>query len=127
MLKKVRIDWVAREWKVGLFGFCFAALVYAVFRPEPPPELFTNSDKLGHLVAFGLVALSATFAFPDSKIRVISLLLVMAPLMEVLQGMLNPARMASHEDALANVTGVLLAGVCYQLLQSAAERKSSSS
>lgn len=102
---------------MGGFVLCLAGLLYAVFRPEPPPDIFSDSDKWGHVLALAALAFSARLAFTGVKERVLwPLLLVVAPLLEVIQGVLRPARMAGQEDALANIAGVVLAWMCYRLL-----------
>jgi len=107
--------WV-RGWALWGFALCVAGVLYGVFRPEPPQELFAHSDKWGHVVAFGALALFARLAFPRvSALGVWLPLLALAPLLEVLQGALRPGRVFSLEDALANVIGVVLALACHWL------------
>ena len=95
-----------------LFLVCCAALAYGLFRPESPPDLFDDSDKLMHLLAFGALGLSARLAF----IRVSGwllwgVLLLIAPLLEWLQHEWQPYRQFSQADMLANLLGVALAAL----------------
>lgn len=100
-----------------LFGVCCALLGYGLFRPESPPELFVNSDKVMHLLAFAGLAFSARLAFRRvSGGWLWPLLLVLAPLAEWLQHRWQPLRQYSHEDMLANLAGVLLAWLAWGLL-----------
>ena len=97
----------------ALLFVCFtAALLYGVFRPEPPPELFAHSDKAGHVLIFFAVALSGRLAgisLPDWSYWPLWAGLAMT--MEYLQGMLRPLRIFSIEDAYANLAGVVATSV----------------
>ena len=100
-----------------LFGVCCALLGYGLFRPESPPELFVNSDKFMHVLAFAGLAFSARLAFRRaSGAGLWPLLLGLAPLAEWLQHRWQPVRQYSHEDMLANLAGVLLALLAWGLL-----------
>lgn len=97
-------------WRMGLFLACCAAFVYGVFRPEPPPQLFEESDKAMHVLAFGALALSMRLAFARARSAWIwGPLLALAPLVEYLQHALQPARHFSLGDIHANLLGVGLA------------------
>ncbi|UTW10626.1 hypothetical protein [Marinobacterium rhizophilum] len=96
--------------RLAAFGCCVAALLYGIFRAAPPPDLFDQSDKVGHLLAFGALGLSSRLAFLRLSGWVLwPLLFVLAPLLEWLQHQLQPLRVYSVEDALANMAGVVLA------------------
>ena len=100
-----------------LFVFFTAALLYGVFRPEPPPELFAHSDKAGHVLIFFAVALSGRLAgisLPDWSYWPLWASLAMT--LEYLQGMLRPLRIFSIEDAYANLTGVVAALVVWLVI-----------
>lgn len=85
-------------------------MLYGLFRPESPPELFEQSDKFLHLLAFGALALSSRLAFDRvAGWRLWGVLFALAPLLEWLQHVLQPVRQFSGEDMLANALGVLLA------------------
>lgn len=93
-----------------LFLACCAVLAYGLLRPEPPPDLFGESDKLLHLIAFGGLSLTARLAFPSAPGRLLwPLLLVLAPLLEWLQHVIQPVREFSALDVLANLCGIALA------------------
>lgn len=92
-----------------LFTACILALCYGLFRPESPPDLFEQSDKFLHLLAFGAVAFNSRLAFPRVSAWLFwGLLFLLAPLLEWLQHRLQPSRQFSLEDILANLLGVLL-------------------
>ena len=106
-----------------LFAACILALCYGLFRPESPPDLFEQSDKVMHLLAFAAVAFSSRLAFQ----RVAGwpfwgLLLLLAPLLEWLQHRLQPSRQFSQEDMLANLLGVLLGLIAWLVWQALRKR-----
>lgn len=89
---------------------CSAVLLYGMFRPESPPELFEQSDKLLHLLAFGTLALTARLAFARIPGWLLwGTLLALAPFLEWLQHYLQPGRQFSELDIAANLAGVALA------------------
>lgn len=91
-------------------GLCMA-LAYGLFRQAPPPELFEQSDKAMHLLAFFALTFSGCLALPSwSGVRFWSLFLLLGPVLEVAQHWFQPQRIFSLEDALANIAGTLLAG-----------------
>ena len=105
--------------RFGLFVVCCALLGYGLFRPESPPELFDDSDKVLHVLAFAALALSSRLAF----VRVPGwalwpLLGLLAPLLEWLQHYVQPLRQFSTADILANLLGVALALLGWLLLRS---------
>lgn len=103
--------------RLGLFVLCAALLCYGLFRPESPPQLFEQSDKLLHVLAFAALALSARLAFGRVPGWLLwGVLLAFAPVAERLQQLWQPARHFSLHDALANVLGVALALLAWWLL-----------
>lgn len=104
-----------------LFLACCAILAYGLFRPEPPPDLFDQSDKFLHLIAFAGLSLVTRFAFPSAPGWLLwPLLYVQAPLLEWLQHVLQPTREFSLLDVLANLCGIsiaLLLWICQGLLR----------
>ena len=93
-----------------LFVTCCSVFLYGLFRPESPPDLFEQSDKFLHLLAFGTLALTSRLAFAWMPGWLLwGGLLALAPLLEGLQKVMQPARQFGFEDILANVVGVLLA------------------
>lgn len=97
---------------------CCAVLGYGLFRPEAPPQLFAQSDKALHLLAFAALALTTRLAFPRLPGWPLwSLLLLLAPFLEWLQHHLQPARQFSTMDIAANLLGVMLAWLGWQVLR----------
>ena len=93
-----------------VFIVCASLVAYGIFRASPPPTLFDNSDKVGHLVAFFGLAVSARLAmFRLSGWIFWPVLFGLAPLLEYLQGEWLPLREYSLEDSYANGAGVALA------------------
>lgn len=100
-----------------IFVACTALLLYGLFRPESPPNLFDNSDKLLHLLAFGGFSLTARLAFLRAPGWLLwGVLLFCAPLSEWLQHVLQPARQFSWFDIYANWAGVVLAAMGWWVL-----------
>ncbi|SDI09219.1 hypothetical protein SAMN05216588_11169 [Pseudomonas flavescens] len=93
-----------------LFLACCAVMAYGLFRPEPPPDLFEESDKFLHLAAFTGLALVSRIAFARTPGWLLwGLLYLQAPLLEWLQHSLQPHREFSHLDILANLCGISIA------------------
>jgi len=100
-----------RSWSlVVIFAACMGVVLYGIFRHEPPPQIFYQSDKAGHVFAFLALCISGRLAFP--KINPLSFwlfFLALALLLEGLQQNLRPLRSFSYEDIAANFLGVGLA------------------
>lgn len=104
-------------FRLSLFVLCGLLLAYGLFRPAPPPDLFENSDKLWHLLAFGAFSLTARLTFLRMPAWLLwSVLFLSAPVSEWLQHQLQPVRQFSWHDIYANCTGVLLALLGWWLL-----------
>lgn len=101
-----------------LFFLCsLAILLWGIFRQAPPPELFKQSDKLLHLIAFCGFAIISRFAFMHFNEVIVWLsILACAPLFEYLQHIFQPSRYFSEQDAVANILGVVLAWIVWILL-----------
>ncbi|MGI9316377.1 MAG: VanZ family protein, partial [bacterium] len=85
-------------------------VLYGNLKPSPPEQVFANSDKVGHIVSFIALAMSAKLAlFRFRWYWIWTPLIVFSFVLEVLQGKLRPLRTFSFEDGYANVTGVLIA------------------
>jgi len=103
--------------RVLIFIISLALLLYGLLRPESPPQFFSNSDKLLHLLGFGAVSLAARIAFIRTPAWLLwGVLLLCAPLSEWLQHRLQPTRQFSWNDIYANLTGVILAALGWWLL-----------
>ncbi len=92
-----------------LFVLCLLVFCYGVFRPEPPPDLFQDSDKFLHVLGFGGLSFSARLAFDRVPAWLIwPALVAMAPLIEWLQHVAQPLRHFNSGDIQANLIGVAL-------------------
>lgn len=103
--------------RLFIFLASTALLLYGLFRPESPPDLFENSDKALHLLAFGGFSLAARLAFLRAPAWLLwGVLLICAPLSEWLQHELQSSRQFSWLDIYANLAGVVLAALGWWLL-----------
>lgn len=84
--------------------------LYIGLRPEPPPYLFTDGDKLLHFAFLFGVVVMARFAFPRLQLPYLTVLaLFFAVLLESTQDVLQPTRVFAWEDVIANVSGAICA------------------
>jgi len=91
--------------------------LWGIFRPESPPKPFENADKIWHTLAFFGFSLAARFAFCNKAIWLVWIVLVVsAPTLEYLQGLLQTSRQFSYGDMLGNLSGVMLAFIVWKLL-----------
>jgi len=97
---------------VWLFGWLLCIALSLIAPPDLPatPPL---SDKLGHFLAYGMLAAWAVQLFATRRALVLSLmaLIALGIALEIAQGALTVTRMADPRDAFANTLGVLLGGV----------------
>ena len=92
-----------------LLGLLLVGL-YIGFRPEPPPYLFTDGDKLLHFAFLFGVVVMARVAFPRLQLPHLTVLaLFFAVLLESTQDVLQPTRVFAWEDVIANVSGAICA------------------
>ena len=92
----------------GLWCLGIAALVVLSLMPGPPMPDFEDSDKLGHFLAYGLLAVGAVQLFARwSSLLGAGLGLVLLGIgMEYAQGAFTDYRVLDARDALANTVGV---------------------
>ncbi|MBC2769854.1 VanZ family protein [Pusillimonas minor] len=108
---------MSSKWRRIPFALCVLALAYGVFRAQPPPDLFLQSDKVLHVVAFFGLALCTRLAFCNARwLGVLAGLLLAAAGTEYLQQWVQPLRMFSVYDAAANGVGVMLGVVAWVAL-----------
>lgn len=123
----IKVDGVKVWLRWGVFLLCAAAVAYGVFRPTPPPQLFHQSDKVGHVLAFLALSLTAWLAF--RRVRWFyfwPVLFCLAPLLEYLQGELRPLRVYSMEDSYANLAGVAIALLCVVCIKASVQYRNRS-
>lgn len=101
-----------RLW-LGVWAFGWLlCIALSLISPPDLPETPPLSDKVGHLLAYGVLAAWAVQLFAPRRALVASLLALIAlgVLLELAQGGLTASRKADPRDALANTLGVLLGG-----------------
>lgn len=92
-----------------IFSLCAAALLYGLFRQTPPPRLFDQSDKFGHLIGFATMTFIAIWTISRKHILLfIAGLFVLACSAEFIQEWLLPHRHFSIKDMYANLSGIVL-------------------
>lgn len=102
--------------RASLLGLMVVGL-YIGFRPEPPPYLFTDGDKLLHFAFLFGVVVMARLAFPRLKLPYLAILaLAFAVALEGAQDVLQPTRVFAWEDVIANVSGASCAVIFLLLL-----------
>lgn len=108
------------RWRTPLFFLCLGIFCWGVFRPDSPPELFEDSDKALHVLAFMGLGLCSALAAAGRRgaAWVWPALLLAAPLTEWAQHALQPAtRDFSLGDILGNLAGVALAALLWRLVR----------
>ncbi len=101
------------------FTISVIAILAGLFRSTPPQELFHNSDKVGHIAGFLIVAITGYYALPKSLTKLFFLALILLAIgSEYAQANFLPARYFSLQDMLANLSGIFLAGVIIKICQS---------
>ncbi len=99
------------------FLIVLAVVLFAGLKPEPVPLLFSQQDKLHHMMGFAALVFTLRLAFPRLPIFWgVGLTLAAALGIEMAQGML-PHRTASRWDMVANVLGVISGWCCWMLAQ----------
>ena len=92
-----------------IFLGCVVALFYGLFRDTPPPKVFDQSDKVGHLIGFAVFTLSGILALPKRTLLLfIVFTLALAISAEFLQEQLLPGRYYSLMDTYANLGGIAI-------------------
>lgn len=93
----------------GLWCLGIAALVVLSLMPGPPMPDFEDSDKVGHFLAYFLLAAGAVqlFARWSSLLGAGIALVLLGIGMEYAQGAFTDYRVLDARDALANTLGVI--------------------
>ncbi len=90
-----------------LFGLCALTVLVLALLPPSVPEPTTGWDKANHMLAFGMLAILGTRAWPGRAWHVVAGLMAYGALIEVLQSM-TTYRDASWADLLADAIGIAL-------------------
>lgn len=92
---------------IWIFGWLLC-IVLSLVRPPDLGLDVPDSDKIGHLLAYGLLSGWATMLFATTRARIAAALalVLLGVAMELAQGALTSYRMMDARDALANTVGV---------------------
>jgi len=102
--------------RLALFLGCLAGGPYGAFRETPPPQVFEESDKVGHLLAFAALTLTALLCFPRKLAGVVIVIMFgFAASSEYLQAALRPQRFFSELDMYANISGIVIISFVWTL------------
>lgn len=98
-----------RLW-LGLWWLAIVLGVVISLVPPPPIVVPRGSDKLVHLLCYGVLAAGAVqlFATRHALLRAGAGLVMLGVVLEFAQSALTSTRMLEPRDALANTLGVLL-------------------
>lgn len=101
---------------IWIFGWLLCVFLSVI---TPPNISFnvSNSDKIGHFLAYGTLSAWAVMLFRQKRTWILNAvaLIFLGIAMEFAQGYLTTTRMMDWHDALANTIGVAL-GLCVSLL-----------
>lgn len=99
------ITWIAR---IALVGIIAAALLFSL--TDRFPFALANSDKILHLIGYGLLTIVAIIAWPNHR-RIVALsAMALGTGVELMQ-FFTPSRSFSLEDLVANAVGIAFATV----------------
>lgn len=98
-----------RTW-LFVFVIISGLVCYGILGPFQVPEIIPYGDKLQHVVAFALVAITGRLALRTSPPLLLWLGLLLIGLnLEWIQHYLSPGRQFSLWDSAANVAGIAVA------------------
>ena len=101
---------------IWIFGWLLCVVLSVITPPAVSVDV-SNSDKVGHFLAYGALSAWAVMLFRQKRLWILSAvaLIFLGIAMELAQGYLTTTRMMDWQDALANTMGVGL-GLCVSLL-----------
>ena len=101
---------------IWIFGWLLCMLLSLITPPNISLDV-SNSDKIGHFLAYGTLSAWAVMLFRQKRAWILNAvaLTFLGIAMEFAQGYLTTTRMMDWHDALANTMGVGL-GLCVSLL-----------
>lgn len=100
---------------IWIFGLLLCVLLSVITPPNISLDV-SNSDKIGHFLAYGTLSAWAVMLFRQKRTWILNAvaLIFLGIAMEFAQGYLTTTRMMDWHDALANTIGVGL-GLCVSL------------
>jgi len=98
-----------RVW-FGLWLFGWALCIVLSLISNPPIPDVPDGDKIGHALAYALLAAWAVWIFPErrTQVRAVLALCLLGVVIEVMQGTLTTYRSMDWHDALADFAGVIV-------------------
>ena len=101
---------------IWIFGWLLCMLLSLITPPNISLDV-SNSDKIGHFLAYGTLSAWAVMLFRQKRAWILNAvaLTFLGIAMEFAQGYLTTTRMMNWHDAMANTMGVGL-GLCVSLL-----------
>jgi VanZ family protein len=96
--------------------------IMALIPSQIAPNPFNLWDKAAHALAFVVLSLSASFAYPTKTKRLYIGLLLYGAGIEVLQHTMTTTRTGETADLLADAVGVLLGSSMYFIANKIAQR-----
>ncbi|MGQ0651964.1 MAG: VanZ family protein [Betaproteobacteria bacterium] len=97
----MRPFWIAGGWAI------LAGIVYLSLTPSPPSPDFESSDKLGHLLAYGVLMAWFALLYPARKPFLAAAFIALGIALELAQGALG-YRSLELADMVANSLGIAL-------------------
>lgn len=111
----MRFDFSAPSfWRLP-FWICLVAVLVLSLLPPSINMPSTGWDKFNHALAFGVLALLSSRAYPNHCLRLLVLLLAYGGLIEVLQSF-TTYRLAEWADLLADGIGLIAAMLLMKLV-----------
>ena len=110
-------DFAKPKLWLGIWMFGWLLCIVLSLTPSVPiPAGVPEGDKIGHMLAYGVLSMWAVMIFRSRKqwLRSAIALLALGIAMEIAQGALTTYRTADPYDALADLGGILL-GLCVAL------------
>ncbi|HYG28237.1 MAG TPA: VanZ family protein [Caulobacteraceae bacterium] len=105
---------LSRRIRFVVFGLACAVVAFLSLIPQEDVPPTGISDRVHHLVAYGLLAVIGAWAYgPSTRLAIV--LIAFGAAVEVLQGVMGFGRHADVLDGLMNTLGVIL-GLALALL-----------
>jgi VanZ family protein len=104
---------------LALFFWLFIIIVSYLMLIELPPKdgSIPHIDKIQHMLVFMWLTMIGQLAYKPHRYWLAAALVLYAASTELLQGMLTTTRLASVNDWLADICGIAIAMVMFNLLK----------